>query len=122
MVVMVVMVVMVSLPDQDHADVRAGIDDARCRLEALVIDARERHVEVALGQGIGQAAEHRKEERIGDVLARRLALRDHDGDGAVVLEPQVLCAGVDRVVDRAREFADAIARLVAGERAAVQGP
>ena len=83
---LVELVVMAPLSDQDHADGHAGIDDTRCQLEALGIDARGQHVEVALGQGIGQAAEHREEERIGDVLARRLVVRDHDGDGAVVFE------------------------------------
>jgi len=119
---LVELVVVAPLSDRDHADGHAAIDDARCRLEALGIDARQQHVEVALGQGIGQAAEHREEERIGDVLARRLVVRDHDGDGAVVLEAQVLCADVDGAVERAREFADAIARLLIDERAAVQGP
>ena len=62
------LVVMTPLPDEDHADGQAGADHARGRVETVGVHARQQHVEAAFRQGISLTSDHRKKERVGDVL------------------------------------------------------
>ena len=112
---LVELVVVAALADQDHADRAAAVERRGGGIDLVGIDARDERIEALLAERVGQAAEHRQEERIGQLLARGLFDRDDDGHRAVLLQPQVLGADVDGVVQRARQVEDAVARFLVDE-------
>ncbi len=119
---LVQLIMMAPLADQHDADHAAGIEGRAGGIQLFGVDARHQHVETLLGQRIGQAAQHRQEKRIGQMLARGRIVGDHHADGAVLLHAQVLRADVDVVLERTGQLHDAHARLFTDQLAAGQGP
>nr|GEU28145.1 hypothetical protein [Tanacetum cinerariifolium] len=117
---LVQLVVVAPLADQDDADHAARVERCGGRIQFIGIHARDQHVEAQFRQGVGQAAQHAEEKRIGQVLARAGVVRDHHADGAVLLHAQVLRADIDGVLERARQLHDAHPRLFAHQLAAGQ--
>ncbi|KAF1858528.1 hypothetical protein Lal_00015045 [Lupinus albus] len=117
---LVQLVVVAALADQDHADGAAAVERGGGRVDLVGIHARDEDVEALVAERVREAAQHRQEERVGQLLARGLLDRDDDGHRAVLLQPQVLRADVDRVVQRAREVQDAVARFLVDEGAVAE--
>ena len=79
------LIVMTPLADHDDAVSATTADQLADGMQFIGIDARQQHVVAAIGDRVGQAAEHAQEERLGHMLPRAAVVRHHDGDRAVLL-------------------------------------
>ena len=107
---------LVGLADDDQP-----VDLARADIlvEPVLIlwnDAGQQQIIAALGQFIGEVAEHGDEERIGNVLAFFMAERDEDADGAGALGPQVAGEQIGFEAMFTRKSLEPFARLWANQR------
>ena len=119
---LVELIMMMPLPDQNHADRPPGGLELRGQVEPFGVDSRKQHVIATVGQCIGYAAEYAHEEGVRYVLSRPRIVRNDDRDRLIALQPQVTRGGVDRVIERAGEFGDAGARCLVHERTLIEGP
>ena len=108
------------LADQQHACGPSSVHQLASLVQLLGIHPRQQQVVAAVGGGVGDRAHEAQKERVGDVLPLLGVQRDHQPDGAVLAQAQVLCAGIDGVVHRSRQLHDALAGLGVDECAARQ--
>ena len=112
----------VPLADQHHAHGAAGAPGLGGLVEVAGVDPRHQHVVAAAGQRVGQAAQQGQEKRVGQVLPRLGVVRHDHRHRAVLLQPQVLRADVDAVVQRPASSAMRSRVLGIDQRAVGQGP
>jgi hypothetical protein len=116
------LVVVMPLTDQNDTDRPARGLYLSGEIQSFGVDSREQHIVAASRQRIRKASQHTDEEGVRNVLAGNRIIGHHHRDCAVALQAQVARAHVDRIVQRARQFGDAVARFVVHQGALIKGP
>ncbi|PAV92783.1 hypothetical protein WR25_17367 [Diploscapter pachys] len=108
---------LVRLANQQHAVERSRPDDIVQPVVAVGYDARQQYVIAAGGDAVGEMAEQRHEERVGQMLAPFMAQRHRDADhtGALRAQPARHQIGAKPMFGGDR--GDALARLFVDQRA-----
>ncbi len=111
-------VVQGELADHDQPVDLARLHHRAHLVLAAFLQARQQKVHAEVVHRIGQRTQDAEHEWVRDHL--RAVAQQHHADGLLIAFAQVGRAHVDAVVERARQFGDAVARGLGDERAAAE--